>query len=121
MKSSGIESKNNSSENALSKSVNETQMHMQEGKVDMESSGTKSDEQDTSSMLGKDANTEDAVIRPINDQEPLAEVQLTALHNVLTNEPQHTEQSKPIYDPYLLEKVDSNSTLDSTNMCHRGG
>ncbi|GJU66610.1 retrovirus-related pol polyprotein from transposon TNT 1-94 [Tanacetum coccineum] len=41
----GIESKNNSSENALSKSVNETRMQMQEGKVDMESSGTKSDEQ----------------------------------------------------------------------------
>ncbi|GJY15177.1 hypothetical protein Tco_0385599, partial [Tanacetum coccineum] len=47
--SSGIESKINSSENALSKSVNETQMHMQKGKVDMESSGTKSDEQDTRS------------------------------------------------------------------------
>ncbi|GJV55031.1 hypothetical protein Tco_1456036 [Tanacetum coccineum] len=34
-KSSGIESENNSSENALSKSVNETHMQMQEGKVDM--------------------------------------------------------------------------------------
>ncbi|GJU88807.1 hypothetical protein Tco_1301230 [Tanacetum coccineum] len=33
--SSGIESINNSSENALSKSVNETQMQMQEEKVDM--------------------------------------------------------------------------------------
>ncbi|GKC04832.1 hypothetical protein Tco_0996442 [Tanacetum coccineum] len=42
--SSGIESKINSSENALSKLVNETQMQMQEGKVDMKSSGTKSNE-----------------------------------------------------------------------------
>nr|GEV60236.1 hypothetical protein [Tanacetum cinerariifolium] len=75
-KSSGIELKNNSSENALSKSVNETQMHMQEGKVDMESSGTKSEEHDTSSMLGKYTDTEDAVIRPVNDQEPLAEAQI---------------------------------------------
>ncbi|GJT11253.1 hypothetical protein Tco_0858295 [Tanacetum coccineum] len=33
----------------------------------------------------------------------------------------HTEQSEPIYDTYLLEKVDSNTTPDSTNMCHRGG
>ncbi|GKE94618.1 hypothetical protein Tco_1579473 [Tanacetum coccineum] len=33
--SSGIDSENNSSENALSKSVNETQMQIQEGKVDM--------------------------------------------------------------------------------------
>ncbi|GJT92847.1 retrovirus-related pol polyprotein from transposon TNT 1-94 [Tanacetum coccineum] len=51
--SSGIESKNNSSENALSKSVNETQMQMQEGKVDM----------------GKALD-----VRPVNDQEPFAEV-----------------------------------------------
>ncbi|GKD90714.1 hypothetical protein Tco_1366221 [Tanacetum coccineum] len=34
-KSSGIELENNSSENALNKSVNETQMRMQEGKVDI--------------------------------------------------------------------------------------
>ncbi|GJZ17114.1 hypothetical protein Tco_0553237, partial [Tanacetum coccineum] len=31
------------------------------------------------------------------------------------------EQSEPIYDTYLLEKVDSNTTPDSANMCHRGG
>ncbi|GJS64450.1 hypothetical protein Tco_0679014 [Tanacetum coccineum] len=34
------------------------------------------------------------------------------------------EQYVPIYDTYdtyLLEKVDSNTTPDSTNMCHRGG
>ncbi|GKC35348.1 hypothetical protein Tco_1047732 [Tanacetum coccineum] len=119
--SSGNQSKNNSSENALSKSVNETQMQMQEGKVDMESSGTKLDEQDTSSRSGNDADIEDAVIRPVNDQDPLAEVQLSAPHNVLANEPQHTEQSEPIYDPYLLEMVDSNTTPNSTNMSHRGG
>ncbi|GKC07446.1 hypothetical protein Tco_0999056, partial [Tanacetum coccineum] len=57
----------------------------------------------------------------LNDQVPFAEVQLTAQHNVLANEQQHTEQSEPIYDTYLLEKVDSNTTPDSTNMCHRGG
>nr|GEW99652.1 hypothetical protein [Tanacetum cinerariifolium] len=48
----------------------------------------------------------DADIRPINDQEPSAE---------------HTDQYEPIYDTYLLEKVDSNTTSDSTNMCHMGG
>ncbi|GJT80705.1 hypothetical protein Tco_1055047, partial [Tanacetum coccineum] len=89
MKKRGIESKNNSSENALSKSVNETQMQMQEGKVDMESSRTKLDEHNTSSKSGNDANTNDAVIRPVNDQEPLVEVQLIAPHNVLANEPHH--------------------------------
>nr|GEX84791.1 hypothetical protein [Tanacetum cinerariifolium] len=71
IESSGIKSENNSSENALSKLVNETLMQIQEGKVDMESSGTKSDEQDTSSRSGNDADTKDAVIKPVNDQELL--------------------------------------------------
>ncbi|GKB88363.1 hypothetical protein Tco_0960635 [Tanacetum coccineum] len=62
-KSNEIESENNSSENALNKSVNETQMQMQVGKVDMgkaldmgvtESSGTKSNKQDTSSISEND-------------------------------------------------------------------
>ncbi|GJR16717.1 hypothetical protein Tco_0965244 [Tanacetum coccineum] len=51
----------------------------------------------------------------------MAEVQLTAQHNVLANEQQHTGQSESIYDTYLLEKVDSNTILDSTNMRNRGG
>ncbi|GKG06598.1 hypothetical protein Tco_0329567, partial [Tanacetum coccineum] len=63
----------------------------------------------------------DSYIRPVNDQEPFAEVQLNAQHNVLANEHQHTKQSEPTYDTYLLKKVDSNTTPDSTNMCHRGG
>ncbi|GJX37888.1 hypothetical protein Tco_0251191 [Tanacetum coccineum] len=60
-------------------------------------------------------------IRPVNDEEPFAEVQLTALHNILANEQQHTEQSEPNYDTHLLETIDSNTTPTSTNMCHRGG
>nr|GEW15764.1 hypothetical protein [Tanacetum cinerariifolium] len=60
-------------------------------------------------------------IRSVNDQEPSAEVHLTTQHNVLANEQQHTDQSKPSYDTYLLEKVDSNTIPDSTNKCHRGG
>nr|GEW83814.1 transposase, MuDR, MULE transposase domain protein [Tanacetum cinerariifolium] len=60
-------------------------------------------------------------IRPVNDQKPSAEVHLTAQHNVLANEQQHTNQSEPSYDTYLLEKIDSNTTPDSTNMCHRRG
>ncbi|GJS21028.1 hypothetical protein Tco_0449660 [Tanacetum coccineum] len=51
----------------------------------------------------------------------MAEVQLTAAQNVLANEQQHSDQSEPIYDIHLLEKVDSNTTPDSTNMSHRGG
>ncbi|GJV94233.1 hypothetical protein Tco_1542046 [Tanacetum coccineum] len=94
--------------------MNERQMQSRESKVVLskaldaslvvtECSGTKSDKHDTSSSKA------------------FAEVQLTAQHNVPANEQQHTEQSEPIYDTYLLEKVDSNNTPDSTNMCHRGG
>ncbi|GKA23927.1 hypothetical protein Tco_0709960 [Tanacetum coccineum] len=54
------------------------------------------------------------------ERKPLAEVQLTAQHNVHANEQQHPEQSEPIYDTYLLEKFDSNTTPDSTNMSHMG-
>ncbi|GKB48289.1 hypothetical protein Tco_0899042, partial [Tanacetum coccineum] len=63
----------------------------------------------------------DADIKPVNDEEPFAEVQLTTLHNILANEQQHTEQSKPNYDTRLLETIDSNTTPTSANMCHRGG
>ncbi|GJR20557.1 retrovirus-related pol polyprotein from transposon TNT 1-94 [Tanacetum coccineum] len=129
-KSSLIEPENN---NAFSKSEIETQMQRQEEKVDMreavdaglvvtESSGTKPDKQDTSSSSGNyTTQAVDADIGPVNDEEPFAEVQLTALHNILANEQQHTEQSKPNYDTHLLETIDSNTTPTSTNMCHRGG
>ncbi|GKC96565.1 hypothetical protein Tco_1162007 [Tanacetum coccineum] len=56
-----------------------------------------------------------ANIRPVNDQVPSAEVHLTTPHNVLANEQKHTDQSEPRYDTYLLEKVDSNTTPNSTN------
>ncbi|GJT68057.1 hypothetical protein Tco_1019537 [Tanacetum coccineum] len=87
-----------------------------------ESSGTKSDKQDTSSRSGNyTTHAVDADIRPINDQELFSEVQLTSQHNILANKQQHSKQSEPIYDTYLLEKVDSNTTPDSTNMSNRGG
>nr|GEU58258.1 integrase, catalytic region, zinc finger, CCHC-type, peptidase aspartic, catalytic [Tanacetum cinerariifolium] len=71
--------------------------------------------------FGNDTHAEDADIKPVNDKEPMVEVQLTAQNNVLATEQHHFVQSEPIYDTYLLEKVDSNITPDSTNMSHRGG
>nr|GEW46604.1 hypothetical protein [Tanacetum cinerariifolium] len=77
---------------------------------------------DTSSSSGNYiTHVVDANIRPVNDQVPFAEVQLTGQHNVLANEQQHTNQSEPIYDTYLLEKVDRNTSPSSTNISHRGG
>nr|GEX35810.1 actin-binding, cofilin/tropomyosin type [Tanacetum cinerariifolium] len=62
--------------------------------VDIENSGTKSKEQYTSSRLGNDAHADDADIRPIYDEEPMAEVQMTAEINVFSIGQQHTVQPK---------------------------
>ncbi|GJS43288.1 hypothetical protein Tco_0568331 [Tanacetum coccineum] len=129
-KGSLIEPENN---DAFSKPESETHMQRQEEKVNMreavdaglvvtESSGTNPDKQNTSSSSGSyTTQAVDADIRPVIDKEPFAEVQLTALHNILANEQQHTEQSEPSYDTHLLETIESNTTPTSTNMCHRGG
>nr|GEV62896.1 actin-binding, cofilin/tropomyosin type [Tanacetum cinerariifolium] len=113
--------------------VNKRLMQMQKSKVVlvkavdadlvvMDSSGTESGNQDTSSSSGNYlTHVVDVDIRPVNGQVPFTKVQLTAQHNVLANEQQHTEQSEPIYNTYLLEKVDSNTTPDSTNMSHMRG
>ncbi|GKG48854.1 hypothetical protein Tco_0513001 [Tanacetum coccineum] len=74
------------------------------GLVVTESSGTKTDKQDISSSSGNYiTQAVDADIGPVNDDEPFAEVQLTALHNILANEQQHTEQSEPNYDTHLVD------------------
>ncbi|GJT26287.1 hypothetical protein Tco_0906562 [Tanacetum coccineum] len=89
--------------------VNKRLMQTQESKVVsskvvdvdlvfMKSNGTESEKQDTSSSSGN---------------------YLT--HVVDVDIRLHTEQSEPIYDTYLLEKIDSNTSPDSTNMSHRGG
>nr|GEU67129.1 hypothetical protein [Tanacetum cinerariifolium] len=71
-----------------------------------ECSGTKSDEHITSSCSGTYiTHVVDADIWPVNDQEPSAEVHLTAQHNVLTDEQQPTDQFEPSYETCLLEKL----------------
>ncbi|GJW84677.1 hypothetical protein Tco_0157822 [Tanacetum coccineum] len=73
--------------------VNERLMQTTEEKVDsskaldaslviIESNRTESQEQDTSSRSGNDAHVDDADIRPISDEEPMAEVQTTPEINV---------------------------------------
>nr|GEY42395.1 hypothetical protein [Tanacetum cinerariifolium] len=73
------------------------------------------------SRSGNDTHTDDADINLVKDKQPMVEVQLSAEHNILANEQQHSEQSESIYDTYLLEKVDRNTTLDSSYMSHKGG
>nr|GEU62215.1 hypothetical protein [Tanacetum cinerariifolium] len=107
-KSIWTESENN---NALSKSMNETQLQQHESLVT----------ESTTLEANLNMDIEALDVGPANDQVPFAEVQLTAQDNVLANEQHHTRQSKPIYDTYLLKNVDSNTTYDSKNMSHRGG
>ncbi|GKC43519.1 hypothetical protein Tco_1061241 [Tanacetum coccineum] len=105
----------------ISKRVNDRTMQSKEGNVASskvldaglivtECSGIKSDKQDTR-RISRNYITHavDADIRPVNDQVPFVEVQLTAQHNVLANEQQHSVQSEPIYDTYLMEKNETSN------------
>ncbi|GJT80881.1 hypothetical protein Tco_1055223 [Tanacetum coccineum] len=90
--------------------VNERQMQTTEGKVDMckaldtslvdiESSETESKEQDTSNRSGNDAYVDDVDIRPIYDEEPMAETtelsnQSLESENISLKEGKHGQFSK---------------------------
>ncbi|GKD00625.1 hypothetical protein Tco_1170899, partial [Tanacetum coccineum] len=89
--------------------VNKRPMQTQDSKVDLgkalnaslvftESNRTKLKVQDTSSRSGNDTDNDDAEIRPIYDEEPMAEVQLTAKCNIFAIGQQHTEQPKIIHE-----------------------
>nr|GFC73575.1 hypothetical protein [Tanacetum cinerariifolium] len=69
---------------SVKKSIDERAQHKKDG--------TESKEQDTSSRSGNDAYDNDADIRPIYDEEPMAEVQTTAEINIFAIGQQHTEQ-----------------------------
>ncbi|GJS16662.1 hypothetical protein Tco_0411134 [Tanacetum coccineum] len=131
--------------------VNERQIQTTEEKTDtsnaldaldassviIESNGTESKEQDTSSRSGNDAHVDDADIRPINNEEPMAEVQTTAEINIFATGQQHTEQpefnnegkvdqnAEQCYDtcPLPAKLIDDktiellNQLLESENVC----
>ncbi|GJX00024.1 hypothetical protein Tco_0183937 [Tanacetum coccineum] len=111
----------------MNSQVNERQNQTTEEKTDtsnvldassvfIESNGTKSKEQDTSSTSGNDAHVDDADIRPIHDEEPMAEVQTTADDNVMTiGTKQQTEQ--PVFSKEERTTELSNQLLESENVC----
>ncbi|GKG33533.1 hypothetical protein Tco_0433692 [Tanacetum coccineum] len=65
---------------SVKKSIDERALHK-----------TEYDIWDTSSRSGNDAHTDEADIKPIYDEEPMAEVQTTAEINVFATGQQHTE------------------------------
>ncbi|GJR57169.1 hypothetical protein Tco_1499331 [Tanacetum coccineum] len=109
--------------------VNKRQMQTQESKIDMgkavdadlvvtESSGTESEVQDDSSRSGNDTDADDAYIRPIYDEEPMTEVQLTAECNIFAIGQQNTEQPEIInegrVDQYPEQRQVKSPMLDSS-------
>ncbi|GJR87542.1 hypothetical protein Tco_0211553 [Tanacetum coccineum] len=89
---------------------------IQEGKVDIckaldvslvviESSETKLEVQVESSRLGNDIDADDANIRPVYDEEPMAEVQSTAECNIFATGQQHTKQPEFNNEGEIQEKV----------------
>ncbi|GJR17048.1 hypothetical protein Tco_0965575 [Tanacetum coccineum] len=145
--------KNSIDERALHKRehdsrVNERQMHTTMEKVDtskaldvslviIKSNGTESQEQDTSSRSGNDAHVDDTNIRPIYDEEPKVEVQITINNNVSAKGQQHTEQPEFINEGGIDQNAEqchdtcplpakltddktiefSNQLLESENVC----
>ncbi|GJS40256.1 hypothetical protein Tco_0565299 [Tanacetum coccineum] len=119
----------------------------QESKVDIgkaldadlvvtESSGTKSGKHNTSSRPGNDTDADNADTRPIYDEEPMTEVQLTVECNIFDIRQHHTEQPElnnegrvdhdavqcqvksPLLDPSPHNKTTefSNQSLESENI-----
>ncbi|GJX25058.1 hypothetical protein Tco_0231354 [Tanacetum coccineum] len=97
--------------------VNERQPDQKQGKDDyesgleclrlviIESNGTESKEQDTSSRSGNDAHVDDADIRPIYDEEPKAE---------LHKEKEHLKQTyKDLFDSIKRTRVQTKDQNDS--------
>ncbi|GJU51947.1 hypothetical protein Tco_1221502 [Tanacetum coccineum] len=61
---------------------------------------------------------DDTDIKPSYDTEPMAEVPYTAELNVFAAKTQHTEQPEFLNETSLMEKVDSNTTPNSSDMCN---
>ncbi|GJR61176.1 hypothetical protein Tco_1503338 [Tanacetum coccineum] len=78
----------------VKKSIDERALHKMEydSRLSLKAIGQETQEQDTSSRSGNDAHVDDADIRPIDNEEPMAEVQTTADDNVSATRQQHTEQ-----------------------------
>ncbi|GKF63093.1 hypothetical protein Tco_0183147 [Tanacetum coccineum] len=60
----------------------------------------------------------DTDIRPSYDTEQMLEVPYIVEYNMFAVETQHSEQPKNINNTSLMEKVDSNTTPDSSDMCN---
>ncbi|GJX27443.1 hypothetical protein Tco_0233739 [Tanacetum coccineum] len=131
------DSRVNERQNQTTEEKTDTSNVLDASSVFIESNGTKSKEQDTSSTSGNDAHVDDADIRPINDEEPTAEVQTTAEINIFATGQQNTEQPEFINEGEVDQNAEqchdicplpakltddrttelSNQLLESENVC----
>ncbi|GJS75353.1 putative nucleotidyltransferase, ribonuclease H [Tanacetum coccineum] len=84
----------------------DTSKELDDSSVIIKSNGTESQEQDTSSRSGNDAHVDDVDIRPIYDEEPKAEVQITTNNNVFVKGQQHTEQPEFINEGEIVQNAE---------------
>nr|GEV04338.1 hypothetical protein [Tanacetum cinerariifolium] len=98
--------------------VNERQMQIAEEKVDTskaldaslvntESSGTKSGKQDTSNISRNDVDADDADIKPVHDEETMAETLMEGQHGQLSKV--KCNEAKVKHDIYVFEKINIES------------
>ncbi|GKA14040.1 hypothetical protein Tco_0693686 [Tanacetum coccineum] len=83
-------------------------------------SNTSGDESSRSRNECNDKSTsgDDTDIRPSYDTKQMLEVPYTAKYNVFDVETQHSEQPENMNSTSLMEKVDSNTTPNSSDMCN---
>ncbi|GKA58386.1 hypothetical protein Tco_0757574, partial [Tanacetum coccineum] len=85
-----------------------------------ESKGTESEVQDDNNRSGNDTDADDADIKPIYDEESMAEVQLTVECNIFAIGQQHTEQPEIINEGGVDHTANGSKTKPrSTNQSTR--
>ncbi|GJS72724.1 hypothetical protein Tco_0705565, partial [Tanacetum coccineum] len=105
---------------SVKKSIDKRALHKRE---------TESKEQDTSSISGNDANADDANIRPIYDEEPMAEFAKSSIlgkpvlqphrNQSVVRQPTAFKSERPrISKPRLASKVDVNNDLSKPVTIH---
>ncbi|GJU91146.1 hypothetical protein Tco_1303569 [Tanacetum coccineum] len=105
--------------------LNERKLEIQECKVqEVKASNASSGDKDSNESSrsrdecnDKSTSGDDTDIRPSYDTKPMVEVPYTAEYNVFAVETQHPEQPENMNDTSLMEKVYSNTTPDSSDMC----
>ncbi|GJZ15710.1 putative reverse transcriptase domain-containing protein [Tanacetum coccineum] len=111
----------NHSENDCNKTRNDQSSNNESntsGKESSNSGNVISQSRNEISNSENDTNADDTDITPSYDTKSMAEVQYTADYNVFSVETQHTKQPENMNDTSLIGKVDSNTTLNSSDMCN---